>query len=334
MRITLIIAIVLMASPFSAGAEANPIPVTTKPLSEVLIERRLTANAQVVAANNSQISAEVSAVVLSIDADLGDEVQAGDVLLRMEDTDWRLQYDQAKANVQAAKARLTQAELRLKRANDLKQSQYISADDLLGRETDVAVFKADLKSMQVAERMALRQLEKTTIKAPFDGVVVGRQAQQGQLLQSGSPVIQLVQTQGAQIHAQIPTHLAAQLAQAKRLLFDIQGQQIPVTLTQLSAVVDAQAAIQLARFNSEQTVPVGQTGQLVWYLNGQLLSADLILKRSGQLGVFVAEQGTARFKPLPDAQEGRPVPINEAPNWQVIIGGRERLQDGQAIRVK
>ena len=94
--------------------------------------------------------------------------------------------------------------------------------------------------------------------------------------------------------------------------------------------------MQTARFKPLGEVLVGQTGQLVWYLPGQLLSADLVVKREGQLGVFVAKGQQAKFIPLPTAQEGRPVPINETQNWPgpVIIGGRERLQDGQAITVK
>ena len=335
MRKYLLLLIATHAQVLHAQTDSLPtVPVTTKPLNQVLIERRLTANAQVMARNDAQLSSEVTAVVEAINAELGDAVQAGEVLLQLDETDYRLQLDQARANSQAAQARLTQAELRLKRANELQQSQYISADDLLSRETDVAVLKADLLRLQVAERAATRNLNKTTINAPFDGVVTARQAQQGQLLLPGSPVLKLTQTEGRQIHAKIPTQLADQLATADRTLFQFDGQQIPVELIKLSDVVDNQAAIRTARFSSSAAAPIGQTGQVIWYLEGQLLSADLVLKRAGKLGVFVAENGQARFKVLPDAQEGRPVPMATTPDWQVIIGGRERLQDGQSIRVK
>jgi hypothetical protein len=109
----------------------------------------------------------------------------------------------------------------------------------------------------------------------------------------------------------------------------------PTTLIKLSPVVETQAAVQNARFSATEAAPlVGQTGQLVWYLTGRSLSADLVTKRAGQLGVFVAQNNQAKFIPLPDAQEGRPVAIETNPNWQVIVGGRERLQDGDPILVK
>ena len=316
--------------------ELSVIPVTAKPISEVLVERRLSANAEVMAANNSQLSAEITAMVNKIHVDIGDQVSAGDLLISLDDVDLNLQVEQAKANTQAGKARLTQAELRLKRAQELKTSQYISADDLLSRETDVMVLRADLMRLKVAEKAALRQAQKTKIKAPFDGVVTSRQAQQGQLLVLGSTVLNMVQVSDKQIHAKIPGHLSDQLANANRMVFIQNNAEIPVELIKLSAVLESQSSMQTARFKPNGEVLVGQTGQLVWFLQGQLLSADLVVKRGGQLGVFIAQDGKAQFKPLPSAQEGRPVAIEDIENWPgpVVIGGRERIQDGQSITVK
>lgn len=327
--------LLLLSFSVTAQTDQSPtVPVTTQPLSAVLIERRLTANAEVMALNNAQLSAEITAVISQIHVDVGDEIKQGDLLLSMDAIDINLQLDQAKANSQAAQARLGQAELRLKRANELQQSQYISADDLLARDTDVAVLRAELLRLKVAEKAADRQLKKTQIRAPFDGVVTNRQAQLGQLLVIGSPILNLVQITDKQIYAKIPGHLSDQLATADRLLFLQNNNEVPVELIKLSSVIEQQTSMQTARFKPLGEVLVGQTGQLVWYLKGQLLSADLVVKRQGQLGVFIADKGQAKFIPLPGAQEGRPVPLNETPDWQVIIGGRERLQDGQAITVK
>jgi len=329
--------LLLLTITLSATAQdkvLSSVPVTTQPLAATLIERRLTANAEVMAVNYSLLSSEVTAVVSVIHVDVGDEVKQGDVLLSMDAIDLNLQLEQAKANTQAAQARLQQAEARLNRANELNKSQYISADDLLGRETDVAVLKADLLRLKVAEQAAKRQLQKTQITAPFDGVVTNRQAQQGQLLVMGSPIMSLVQISDKQIHAKIPSHLSHQLAAADRIAFVQNKTEIPVELIKLSSVIEQQSSIQTARFKPLDEVLVGQTGQLVWYLKGQLLSADLVVKRGNQLGVFITNGQQAKFMPLPNAQEGRPVPMNQTPDWQMIIGGRERLQDGQAITVK
>jgi RND family efflux transporter MFP subunit len=328
------ILIVLLFSLSVQAQQIPAVPVTTQALSEVVIERRLTANAVVQAKHASSLSAEVNAVVKVVEVDTGDTVKQGDLLIQLDDTDLSLQLEQAQASLKAAEARLAQAELRLQRANQLKQSQYISADDLLARETDVAVLRADLQSLRVARKIAARNLSKTRIEAPFDGVINSRQAQAGQWLSVGTPMLGLTASAEPQILAKIPNQLATTLSQADHMLFVHQQQQVPVTLTQLSPVIDDLAAVQTARFSSTEAIQIGLTGELVWILKGALLPADLVVKRQGQLGVFLADGQVARFQPLPDAQEGRPVPLNEVSDWQVIIGGRERLQDGQAIRLK
>ena len=315
------------------------VPVTVKPLSEVLIERRLTANAEVMALNNSPLSSELTAVVEKINVDLGDAVKQGDVLIELDPVDYELQLSQTQSNLQAAKARLVQAQLRLDRANELKQNQYISTDDLLARETELAVQKAETQSLQVAVKSAQRQLEKTNIKAPFTGIVTQRSAQVGQLLTPGSLVLNLTQTVDQEIHAQIPSQLAATLNQAietpNSITFESGQFSVIVELLQLSAVINKQTAVQLARFKVIGQQPlIGQTGQLVWLLSDSLLSADMVVKRQGKLGVFIAENNTAKFQSLSQAQEGRPVVIDKNLNWQIIVGGRDRLQDGDAITVK
>jgi hypothetical protein len=64
-----------------------------------------------------------------------------------------------------------------------------------------------------------------------------------------------------------------------------------------------------------------------------LLPANLVIRRNGELGVFVHRAGKAVFKPLPGAQEGRPVAVELPSGTEVIVRGRDRLQDGDAVTV-
>ncbi|MCB1582198.1 MAG: efflux RND transporter periplasmic adaptor subunit [Xanthomonadales bacterium] len=317
-------------------ADSNtPVQVTAKPLQDVLIERQLSANAQVVALNDTPVSAEITAVVKSIHADIGDEVKQGTVLVFLDADDYELQLAQAKAQVEAAKARRQQAQLRLDRANELKQNQYISADDLLARETELAVQKAEYQRLVVAQKIAQRQLDKTQIKAPFTGVVAARSGQLGQLLSPGAVVVNLIQTDKREVRALIPNHLVETLKQAQNLLFTNSQITTQVEVLKVAPIINQQSSVQQARFSIIGELPViGQTGQLTWQLEGSLLSADMVVKRKGQLGIFVVDGQQARFLPLNNAQEGRPVPIDTSKNWLVIVGGRERLQDGDDINVK
>ncbi|PKO62669.1 MAG: efflux RND transporter periplasmic adaptor subunit, partial [Betaproteobacteria bacterium HGW-Betaproteobacteria-17] len=60
--------------------------------------------------------------------------------------------------------------------------------------------------------------------------------------------------------------------------------------------------------------------------------ADYLVKRAGQLGVFVVEARRARFVPLPDAQEGRPASAAALPAEAALVtDGRFALQDGMTV---
>jgi hypothetical protein len=69
----------------------------------------------------------------------------------------------------------------------------------------------------------------------------------------------------------------------------------------------------------------------VWREAQPHLPAELLVQRAGRLGVFVAEGGKARFHPLPQAQEGRPAPLDLPPEARIATQGRHAVQDGQAL---
>lgn len=308
-------------------------PVTTQPLKTLMTQQQFSSNATLKSKHMPLLSAEVSATVSQIHVDVGDEVKKGDPLVSLDATDWLLQREQAQANVNASQARVQQAQLRLKRAKDLQQSAYISADDLLARETDVSTQVASLQANQAALKIAQRQAEKTTVVAPFDGVITSRSAQKGQWVTVGSPLLAIAQSDELEVHSPVPAHLVSGLAQSNQIRFQSAGVQTPLSLVKITPYIEQPANTQWVRLAPQTPLALGQTGQLIWSLNDHVIPADLLVRRSGQLGVFIAQNGQAQFMPLEQAQEGRPVAANPDLPWQVIVGGRERLQDGDAISV-
>ena len=333
MRFKWIILIILMASP-SLWAQ-TVISVRAEALSEVLVDFERRAPAEVRALNDSTLAAEVSAVVLSIHADVGQAVKKGDLLLELNPTDYQLNLKQAEANLASSKARLSQADAKLKRAQQLGQSQYISADELLERETDVMVSNAQIQANEVAVSIAGRNLEKCSLIAPFDGVIKNRTAQVGNFVRNGDPLIAVTQIDQFELDAKIPDAQADEIVQAGLLRFESRGQSWPLELLRLSPVIDRQGRTRQARFAFSSDAPaVGRSGELVWMVGEGLLPSNLISRRDGVLGVFVLDGDKARFAPLPGAQEGRPALVNLPASTRVITMGRERLQDGLSVTVQ
>ena len=317
----------------SASATAQmAVPVRTQALAELLIQVDYSAPADVQSLNTATLSAEVTGVVKSVQANVGQEVGAGQLLLDLDASDYQLQLEQAQANLAAAKAQKQQADARLKRAEELSARQYISADDLLARNTEVSVAAAQIQVLQSAVALARRNLEKCRVTSPFNGAVVERFAQHGSYVLPGSPLFRLVQTDQLELDAEIPDELVGTLQQSASMSFDSRGDSWPVRLLRLSPVVDPERRSRRARleFSGETPAP-GRSGQLVWRVDKGMLPANLIVRRDGQLGVFLNQSNTAVFTPLPAAQEGRPVAVNLPLDSEVVVQGRERLQDGDRI---
>lgn len=311
------------------------VSVRTQVLSEVLVDFERRAPAEVRALNDSSIAAEVSAVVLSVHADTGQLVAKDDLLLELNPTDYQLNLKQAEANLASSQARLNQAKAKLKRAQSLGDNQYISADELLERETDVMVFQAQIQANEVAVSIARRNLEKCSLRAPFDGVVVKRMAQVGGFVRNGEPLIAVTQVDRFELDAGIPDSQADEIQNTDMLSFESRGQRWPVELLRLSPVIDSQGRTRQARFAFVDDAPaVGRSGELVWRVGTGMLPSNLISRRNGVLGVFLLDANKARFEPLAGAQEGRPAKVTLPASSRVITMGRERLQDGAAVSVQ
>ncbi|MCP4046877.1 MAG: efflux RND transporter periplasmic adaptor subunit [Gammaproteobacteria bacterium] len=328
------IILICLYTPVLTWAQAG-IVVRTQSLSEVLVDFERRAPAEVQALNDSSISAEVSAVVFAVHADVGQSVAKGDLLLELDPTDYQLNLKQARANLASSQARLSQARAKLNRAKTLGDNQYISADELLERETDVMVFNAQIQADEVAVSIAQRNLDKCSLRSPFDGVVGKRMAQVGSFVRNGDPLIAVTQVDHFELDAKIPDSQADEVRNTGMIRFESRGQNWSVELLRLSPVINSEGRTRQARFAFVTDAPsVGRSGELVWEVGKGMLPSNLISRRNGVLGVFLLDAGKARFEPLPGAQEGRPARVRLPGSSRVITMGRERLQDGTAVSLQ
>lgn len=210
----------------------------------------------------------------------------------------------------------------------------MSDDELLARQTDLAVLEANLQEQAVLIRIQDLALSRTMIKSPFDAAVVERQAQVGSYAMPGAALMTIVQTDGREIDAEIDPRYAVQLPAVSELRFVSQGNEWRVELSRLSSVIETDTRILRARFKfSDDPAPIGLTGELVWNEATGLVPVAQIVQRGTSLGVFVANNNTARFVPVPGAQEGRAAPVDLPSDSLIVIRGQARLQDGDALSI-
>src|SRR5574343_694433 len=126
----------------------------------------------------AQVTPEVDGTIKSVNVVDTNSVKAGEVLAEIDPRDMQVAYDKAKANYDRAK-------IDYDRRKALSTSGSVSADELTRSENDLALTSATF-------REATLNLERTTLKAPIDGVVAKRQVQLGQRVRAGAPLMVIV----------------------------------------------------------------------------------------------------------------------------------------------
>ncbi len=322
----------LLISPPLAAEGATPVAVQR--LADIQVDREIRSPAVVLPANRSVVASQITALIEEIAVDVGADVVEGALLVRLDAADARLALARAVADLQALDAQVAEAEQRLARTEELLDKAFVSDDELVNRQTAVAVLAANRERQRVLIRAARLEVARTDVRAPFDAVVVERSAQVGNLATPGSPLMTIVQTTGPEVDAEIDPRYAASLSDTDYLRFITQGREWRVTLARLSSVIEPDTRKQRGRFHFvDETAPIGSSGDLVWNEASALLPVALVVQRDSRFGVFTAENGRARFVAIPSAQEGRPAAVDLPGDTLIVTRGHVRLQDGDALQI-
>jgi RND family efflux transporter MFP subunit len=330
LRVVCSIFILITLSAESTAAEL----VTVKSLGDVAIQLERQAAARVESLNEAVLSAELAARVVEIPVRAGQLVARGDLLLRLDPASYEIQLKAAQARLQMAEAGFELARLRAERARRLAPDRFVSEDQLLEAETRFAQARAERSAVEQDVASARLQLDRTRVTSPFDAVISARLIGVGALAAPGTPLVEVVARDQLEIVAGIAPEQAEGLSRAHNPVFESQGQNWSLELLRLSPLISPSTRSREARFAFVgEAPPVGSEGRVRWQDPRLALPPDYLVQRNGRLGVLVLEDDqTAGFIELPQADAGRPVVVDLAPDLILIDEGRRRLQPGDPVR--
>jgi RND family efflux transporter MFP subunit len=156
----------------------------------------LNASGYVTARRYATVSSEITGKVTEVLIEEGMQVETGQVLARLDDSNIRASHDLAVAQLEAARIsrRETRALQKEARANyertlslverKLASESELDRDRALADSLDAALDRkdADIRVAEKAVEVVQRQLDDTVIRAPFDGIVVAKNAQPGEMI--------------------------------------------------------------------------------------------------------------------------------------------------------
>jgi membrane fusion protein, multidrug efflux system len=140
----------------------------------------------------ADLRAEVSSVVLAVAKENGETVRKGDLLVRLDDTSIRDGLVSAQEAERAATQAFDQAERQFQRLNTLRASGMVSAQQLEDAEIHRNTAQSDLSAAKARGVQARQQLQRTEVRAPFDGIVADRKVSAGDTAQVGKELLKVI----------------------------------------------------------------------------------------------------------------------------------------------
>ena len=171
----------------------------------------------------ADLQAEVSAVVLQVLKDNGDSVRRGDLLVRLDDTAIRDTLTAAVAAQRAAEQALEQGERQFQRMTTLRQTGIVTVDQLEDAETRRNTEKSDLESARTRVVSARQQLERTEVRAPFDGIVSDRRVSAGDTAQIGKELVKVIDPHSLRFEGLVSADSIGEVRTGQRVMFRVHG---------------------------------------------------------------------------------------------------------------
>jgi len=157
----------------------------------------LTASGYVVARRKAVVSAKIQGRLADLRVEEGDRVREGELIARLESSDYQAQVQRAQALLQRAEADLAENERLLRQANDLARQQIASRDQVDVADSRVRVAQAAVAQARAEIGYAQAQMQNTRILAPFTGTVVKKMAEVGESVAPIPPGVNLSTSSGA-----------------------------------------------------------------------------------------------------------------------------------------
>ncbi|RME33199.1 MAG: efflux RND transporter periplasmic adaptor subunit [Gammaproteobacteria bacterium] len=291
---------------------------------------------------DARVAAEVAGRLVEV-AEVGTRVRKGELLARLDDRDYRLLRQEAIAMVSQLQAQLRFASQEVSRLEKLARQNNAARnrlDEVLSERDRIA---GELKAARVRLQLRQLQLEKSAIAAPFDGVVTERSRSPGEWVDSGDPVVRLVDPERLEVTASVPQSALGFLREGLRLTVADERGETRARVRALVPVGDERSRLYELRLLLEGTAwRAGHVVRVAVPLKAPelvlMVPRDaLVLRQEGTWVYRIDHEGRAERVPVePGAGEGDWIAVSGAleAGDRVVVTGNERLRPGQEVRVQ
>ena len=335
----------------------------------------LNASGYVEPRRKATVSAKITGKVIEVLVDEGMVVEEGQILAQLDDSDARRRYeairaerDVARAAIEELEVNLADSERTLRRINELRDQGVASVQDLDSATAAVDALRAKLRvsrsSLDAAEAqlaVSAQDLENYTVRAPFAGIAVSKDAQPGEMVSPVSAgggftrtgISTIVDMESLEIEVDVnESHIAKVTpGQPADAVLDAYPEwHIPATVRTVIPTADRQKATVKVRLTFDELDPriLPDMGVKVAFRETveeeptanpaqSLVPQSSVRTENGQTVVFVVEDETVDRRAVSVGRSiGNDIEIiaGVTPGDRVVVSESNGLTDGQKVKVK
>ena len=294
------------------------------------LPRRIAASGSIAAWEEVVLGVELSGQrVASVEVEVGDVVEKGQPLLRLDTRTLAMELRQAEANLKVASANA-------RRGERLRREQLVAASEA------EQLIAGEITARAQAENARLR-MEFATLRAPHDGVISARNVQPGQVITAGAELLRMIRDQRLEWRAELPEAALVQIEEGMPVRLQApDGQPVEGTVRTISPGLDSRS--RTGTVFADLPDPGGLRAGM--YAAGEIelaerevrtVPAAAIVERDGYRYLFVLGEGdvVAQRRVELGARSGDVVEVTEGlqGDERVVVEGAGFLADGDLVRV-
>jgi HlyD family secretion protein len=182
--VIVVVAIIVVVNILKSGEKVYKVQAEEVKKDDII--SLVTANGQMIPKTDVKISAYVPAKIVKLPVKEGDLVKKGQLLVQLDQTEFKAAVNQAKAQLSSAQANLEQAQLVYDRQKGLFEKKLTSQEQYDAVSTELNLAQAQCDQSVANLEQAEYNLSKTTMTAPMDGMVTALNAKEGEIVMIGT----------------------------------------------------------------------------------------------------------------------------------------------------
>jgi RND family efflux transporter MFP subunit len=285
--------------------------------------------------------------VIERKVEVGDRIEPGQVLVRLDPQDLTPTLDTQRAQQEALRTELALARAELARAERLRAGNFVSDANVERQRATVEAAAARLQAATAQVDQARNTVGYQLLKADTAGIVTAVEVEAGQVVALGQTVVRVARTGDAEIQVNIPEQDLGRAREAQAwtvTLAGLPGRQWQATLRELSPAADPASrtyAARLALAGETADVALGMSATATASVGSQTriqVPLTALHSREGQAKVWIVDPTTSRVRSQPvttGAILDEAVVVQEGLQGgeTIVTAGANLLREGQQVRV-